>query len=1043
MISSIIAIISIITVLSVTVALVYQGNNMNQTYNNKFQNIMDQINNVKSNENAINQLNSEYITRQELAKNITSQEIYGLTGSFQNLSTNSLSTQDLSTQSLRTRNLTAQDLTTQGLTTQDLTTQSLTTQGLTTQDLTTKKLRTQDLTAQNLTTQELRTQGLSTRDLSTNKFDASTANITDLKTANLIFDKNYNIRKNFNNLDVQTKGKFNIVDSESKSRFSVDTDTNDLQLKDFRISQKNDLLEFDYLDTQNNLMPIFTTDKKKNIILGSKANQIQIGTNSYFSLNGDNNTYIRAGTDKNDINIGDKFAKNINIGNSNSAINFKNNIRLNNDVVLSSKKNGGVLGTSDEQNALQWNRNGEIQIGPNSFFPKADSNMYLRPGADGKDIYIGDTWAKNVILGQPSTNIDVKGSLNLNNRPLVFGSSTSKTSGIGYFDSNTSFNGFGPSGPVMYGENGGGLGSTSAGPRTALQWNRDNQVETNNIRFSQKLSGYSDNKTDKSEIANDTSDYQQLMIVGNKSGGTRKVGIWDELEVNGNLSAKKNLNTTGEFNAMGPINAYGSINAKGPVNALGGSLNRAANAGAWNPITKKDDFVLINSQVDLKNTNTATNGISLAPWNGVGGLRVSGAGVDINGQLNVAGGNLNKAPGPGNWNPITKKDDLVIINNQVDLKNTNPATNGISLAPWNGVGGLRVSGAGVDVNGSFNSSGAINATGAINAKSTINATGPINATGGLIGSKVTSAQGYTVTNNDPGPMIEKNYGSAGNRFGMGQFPAGTTRFYAGADSSSSSLNLSLAKRDNSFDDILSVKNDRSTNINGNFNIGTKFNVNSTSGNVGINQINPQGKLHVSGNILVDTTLTTGPLAQSVNLGPSEVKFRGDGKANYSFFNQNGQFSLNNTTINSAMGTQGNPLMTVDTVGNVTANNNLCVKKSCVADTDINNFKNNTKSITTLQEQMTSINPTNLQQTLKTLQTQIAALNPANAAALQTQLQQALANAQTQAQQMATQLAAQQIKTLQAQQVASLQNLQAEIDQINLMLTKIENKIGMS
>lgn len=38
-----------------------------------------------------------------------------------------------------------------------------------------------------------------------------------------------------------------------------------------------------------------------------------------------------------------------------------------------------------------------------------------------------------------------------------------------------------------------------------------------------------------SVIANDTDKYKQLMLVGNKSSGIRTVGIWDKLNVNGQL----------------------------------------------------------------------------------------------------------------------------------------------------------------------------------------------------------------------------------------------------------------------------------------------------------------------------------------------------------------------------------------------------------------------------------------------------------------------------------------------------------------------------
>jgi hypothetical protein len=40
-----------------------------------------------------------------------------------------------------------------------------------------------------------------------------------------------------------------------------------------------------------------------------------------------------------------------------------------------------------------------------------------------------------------------------------------------------------------------------------------------------------------SEISNDTGTFKKLMVIGNKSSGTRKVGIWDHLDVHGNQYA--------------------------------------------------------------------------------------------------------------------------------------------------------------------------------------------------------------------------------------------------------------------------------------------------------------------------------------------------------------------------------------------------------------------------------------------------------------------------------------------------------------------------
>lgn len=59
----------------------------------------------------------------------------------------------------------------------------------------------------------------------------------------------------------------------------------------------------------------------------------------------------------------------------------------------------------------------------------------------------------------------------------------------------------------------------------------------NPVKFSSAWSGFPDGALrDRAEICNDTGTYKTLMIVGNRSdGGTRRVSVWDRLEVNGEL----------------------------------------------------------------------------------------------------------------------------------------------------------------------------------------------------------------------------------------------------------------------------------------------------------------------------------------------------------------------------------------------------------------------------------------------------------------------------------------------------------------------------
>jgi hypothetical protein len=75
-------------------------------------------------------------------------------------------------------------------------------------------------------------------------------------------------------------------------------------------------------------------------------------------------------------------------------------------------------------------------------------------------------------------------------------------------------------------------------------------VGANPIRFTSKCSGFPDEigkdgrkKENQAEISNDTTEFKNLMIIGNKSAGflrsdgaiARTVSVWDRLEVNGEL----------------------------------------------------------------------------------------------------------------------------------------------------------------------------------------------------------------------------------------------------------------------------------------------------------------------------------------------------------------------------------------------------------------------------------------------------------------------------------------------------------------------------
>ncbi|BBM86207.1 hypothetical protein [Candidatus Uabimicrobium amorphum] len=93
------------------------------------------------------------------------------------------------------------------------------------------------------------------------------------------------------------------------------------------------------------------------------------------------------------------------------------------------------------------------------------------------------------------SNLNVNGILNVTNGLEVKGKSdfhstiqtnnndillyTDTAHGVGVYHPAKPFNGFASSGPVVYGYNGGALGTTVSGQKVALQWNNNNQVGIN------------------------------------------------------------------------------------------------------------------------------------------------------------------------------------------------------------------------------------------------------------------------------------------------------------------------------------------------------------------------------------------------------------------------------------------------------------------------------------------------------------------------------------------------------------------------------------
>ena len=93
----------------------------------------------------------------------------------------------------------------------------------------------------------------------------------------------------------------------------------------------------------------------------------------------------------------------------------------------------------------------------------------------------------------------------------------------------------------------------------------------NPLKFSSAWSGFPDGALrDRAEICNDTGTYKTLMIVGNRSdGGTRRVSVWDRLEINGSLRVAGGPITVAQAHTIKigvPTNSYGNDGIRGEPN---------------------------------------------------------------------------------------------------------------------------------------------------------------------------------------------------------------------------------------------------------------------------------------------------------------------------------------------------------------------------------------------------------------------------------------------------------------------------------------------
>jgi hypothetical protein len=82
---------------------------------------------------------------------------------------------------------------------------------------------------------------------------------------------------------------------------------------------------------------------------------------------------------------------------------------------------------------------------------------------------------------------------------------------------------------------------------------------------------------------------------------------------------------------------------------------------------------------------------------------------------------------------------------------------------------------------------------------------------------------------DPGPMIEKTYGTNDNRYGVGQFPNGAMRMYTGSAHKPATAGLSLAKPNGTLEDVLTIDNQKTTRVHGDLDVQNKIHFGKNDG----------------------------------------------------------------------------------------------------------------------------------------------------------------------------------------------------------------------
>lgn len=300
--------------------------------------------------------------------------------------------------------------------------------------------------------------------------------------------------------------------------------------------------------------------------------------------------------------------------------------------------------------------------------------------------------AKGIALAvDDSGELSMNGNLRLEDKTIWFRSLGDKNHGIGWFGDGKPFAGINVDGPVLFGLNGGILGTTANGQKSVLSWNSAGNVgigveapkndnlevggslrilsSTNPVRFTSVWTAFPDAANNRAEICNDTTYHKALMIVGNKSAGQgRKVAIWDRLDVNGLLHVNGRMQVS---QTLTPSAGKGNNGIIFPSNPGGGSGD-----GAWIKYYPRNGE---SCTLEIGTSNDRDDNISLMSSGNVGiGTMTPTDKLDVNGWVRVLS-DSNPLRFTSSWNPsndpwtnnyaeicndTTKYKSLIIIGNR-------------------------------------------------------------------------------------------------------------------------------------------------------------------------------------------------------------------------------------------------------------------------------------------------------------------------------------------------------------------------------------------